>query len=386
MTKTGGKTMKFSTFLYNLKQGLKNIWRNKMFSLASVATMTACIFLFGLFYSIGTNFQKMLREIEEGVAVTVFFNEGISEQEISDIGQQIGSRPEVKEYKYKSSDEAWEEFKADYFEGYEDAAESFGDDNPLASADSYEIYLKDVSSQAELVAFLEATPGVREVRHSEVAAKTLTDFNRLIAYISVSVIVILIAVAVFLISNTVTVGISVRREEIAIMKLIGAKDSFVRAPFIVEGVTIGLIGSIIPLVILWLGIGESSKVFLIFLGGFFTVLINVIDGIRYTDKKLIEVADVMETPRIKRITRLVIPAALPSIFTGLKVALGNCWTCVVAAELVASTSGIGYMISNARNFGQMDVVIVGMLAIGLVGKIMDSLLNAIGNRILAWSL
>ena len=141
----------------------------------------------------------------------------------------------------------------------------------------------------------------------------------------------------------------------------------------------------IPLVILWMGIGENSKIFLIFLGGFFPVLINAIDGIRYTDKKLIEVAKVMETPGIKYITRLVIPAALPSIFTGLKVALGSCWTCVVAAELVASTSGIGYMISNARNFGRMDVVIVGMLAIGIVGKIMDSFLNVIGEKILSWN-
>ena len=142
----------------------------------------------------------------------------------------------------------------------------------------------------------------------------------------------------------------------------------------------------IPLVILWMGIGEPSKVFLIFLGGFFTVLINVTDGIRYTDKKLTEVAAMMETPHIKYITQLVIPAAMPSVFTGLRVALGSCWTCVVAAELVASSSGIGYMISNARNFGQMDVVIVGMLAIGVIGKIMDVILNAIGNRMLAWNL
>ena len=93
----------------------------------------------------------------------------------------------------------------------------------------------------------------------------------------------------------------------------------------------------------------------------------------------------METPRKKYITQLVIPAAMPSIFTGLKVSLGSCWTCVVAAELVASTSGIGYMISNARNFGQMDVVIVGMLSIGVVGKIMDVILNIIGKYVLAWN-
>ena len=141
----------------------------------------------------------------------------------------------------------------------------------------------------------------------------------------------------------------------------------------------------IPLVILWMGIGEGSKVFLIFLGGFFPVLINVTDGIRYTDKKLTEVAAVMETPKLKYITQLVIPAAMPSIFTGLRVSLGSCWTCVVAAELVASTSGIGYMISNARNFGQMDVVIVGMLAIGIVGKIMDVVLNSISRHVLAWN-
>lgn len=141
----------------------------------------------------------------------------------------------------------------------------------------------------------------------------------------------------------------------------------------------------IPLVILWMGIGEGSKVFLIFLGGFFNILLNVIDGVRYTDKKLLEVASVMETPRKKYIFQLVIPAAFPSIFTGLRIALGSCWTCVVAAELVASTSGIGYMISNARNFGQMDVVIVGMLSIGVVGKLMDVLLKIIEKRVLAWN-
>lgn len=141
----------------------------------------------------------------------------------------------------------------------------------------------------------------------------------------------------------------------------------------------------IPLVILWFGIGEGSKVFLIFLGGFFTNLLNVIDGIRYTDKKLLEVADVMETPKHKYIFQLIIPAAFPSIFTGLRVSLGSCWTCVVAAELVASTSGIGYMISNARNYGLMDVVIVGMLSIGVIGKLMDVILKKIEEKVLSWA-
>lgn len=141
----------------------------------------------------------------------------------------------------------------------------------------------------------------------------------------------------------------------------------------------------IPLVILWMGIGEESKVFLIFLGGFFVVLINVIDGIRYIDPKLIEVARAVETPKVKYVFQLVIPAAMPAIFTGLRVALGTSWSCVVAAELVAASSGIGYMISNARNFGQMDVVIIGMISIGIVGKVMDEVLKLIENKVLAWN-
>lgn len=141
----------------------------------------------------------------------------------------------------------------------------------------------------------------------------------------------------------------------------------------------------IPLVILWMGIGEASKVFLIFLGGFFVVLTNVIDGIRYIDPKLIEVANAAETPRAKFIFHLVIPAAMPTIFTGLRVALGTSWSCVVAAELVAASSGIGYMISNARNFGQMDVVIIGMVSIGIVGKLMDEILKVLEKKILAWN-
>ena len=141
----------------------------------------------------------------------------------------------------------------------------------------------------------------------------------------------------------------------------------------------------IPLVILWFGIGETGKVFLIFLGGFFTILINVIDGIRQVDQKLIEVSKVMETPFFKHIFLMIIPGAAANIFTGLRTGLSSCWMCVVAAELVSSTTGLGYMIMNARQFGQTDVVIVGMLTIGIVGKIMDSILKLIEDKIIRWN-
>ncbi|MEY8390989.1 ABC transporter permease [Lachnospiraceae bacterium] len=141
----------------------------------------------------------------------------------------------------------------------------------------------------------------------------------------------------------------------------------------------------IPLVILWFGIGEGGKIFLIFLGGFFTILINVIDGIRQTDTKLIEVSTSMETPFFKHIFMMVIPSAAPNIFTGLRTGLSSCWMCVVAAELVSSTTGLGYLIMNARQFGKTDVVIVGMLTIGITGKIMDSLLKLVEKLVVRWN-
>lgn len=141
----------------------------------------------------------------------------------------------------------------------------------------------------------------------------------------------------------------------------------------------------IPLVILWFGIGEGGKIFLIFLGGFFTILINVIDGIRQTDIKLIEVSTSMETPFFKHIFMMVIPSAAPNIFTGLRIGLSSCWMCVVAAELVSSTTGLGYLIMNARQFGKTDIVIVGMLTIGITGKIMDSLLKLAEKLVIRWN-
>jgi len=243
--------MRISTFFYTIKQGLVNIWKNKMFSLASIATMTACIFLFGLFYAIVTNFQATVKDVEAGVAVTVFFDKDISEQRIEEIGELIRERVEVSHCDFVSADEAWENYKDIYFEGNEEAAASFAGDNPLANSASYSIYMNDVSMQGTLVTYLKSIDGIRDVKQSELVANTLTDFNSLIGYISAGIILILLGVAIFLISNTITVGISVRREEIGIMKLIGATDYFVRAPFVVEGIVIGLIGAAIPLGILY---------------------------------------------------------------------------------------------------------------------------------------
>ncbi len=240
--------MRISTLWYTFKQGFKNIFRNKVFSLATIATISSCVFLFGLFYCLVINVQYSVKAAQSGVAVTVFFDEGLPDENIQQIGAQIQSREEVSEVKFVSSDEAWSSFKEDYLGEYADGYEG---DNPLEGSENYEIYLKDVSKQPELVAWLSTVPGIREVNRSDITAEVLTNVNVLISYVSLAIIGILLLVSVFLISNTVAMGISVRREEIGIMRLIGAKDFVVRSPFVIEGILIGLIGSALPLVAIY---------------------------------------------------------------------------------------------------------------------------------------
>jgi len=240
--------MRFSTLIYTLKQGIVNIFRNKWYSLASMATISACLFMFGILYAVVANFQHIVKEAQEGVAVTVFFNEDASDERIAEIGEMIEKRAEVSHVNFVSSDEAWESFKEEYLGEY---ADGFGDDNPIPDSENYEVYLNDVSMQENLVTYIESINGVRKVNRSEITANTLSGMNRLIGYVSAGIILILLAVSVFLISNTVTIGISVRKEEINIMKYIGATDFFVRAPFVIEGMLIGALGTVIPLTIIY---------------------------------------------------------------------------------------------------------------------------------------
>ena len=245
--------MKIRSLGYCVRQGFKNIWRNSMFSVASITTMTACILLFGMFFSVLMNVNFMIRTLEEEVGVTVLFDEGLEQDKIDEIGEKIRAMEHVTDVTYTSAEEAWEKFQQEYFEGNEEYAKSFSEngENPLANSASYTVRVDEIENQTSIVTRIKRLEGVRQVNQSAGATKTLISFNSLFTYVAVAIIALLLVVSVFLIANTVNVGISVRRHEIAIMKLIGATDSFVRAPFIVEGLLLGLIGSLIPLGILF---------------------------------------------------------------------------------------------------------------------------------------
>ena len=284
--------MRINTFFYTLKQGFRNIFRNKLFSLASIATIAACLFLFGIFYAIVANFQHIVKNAEEGVSVWVFFDEGIEDVRIQQIGDMIAKRPEVAKMDFISAEAAWEGFRDEYLGEYGDGFT----ENPLENSANYQVYLNDVSMQSALVTYLESIDGVRMVNRSELVATTLTGINALIAYVSVGIIALLLAVSMFLISNTVAIGISVRKEEINIMKYIGATDFFVRSPFVVEGIMIGLIGAALPL-------------------GFIYTIYNVV--LEYVTDRFPQLSSLLSFVAVEEVFNVLVPISL-----GLGVGIG----------------------------------------------------------------
>lgn len=284
--------MRINTLFYTLKQGFRNIFRNKLFSLASIATIAACLFLFGIFYAIVANFQHIVKNAEEGVSVWVFFDEGLEDVRIQQIGDMIAKRPEVAKMDFISAEEAWEGFRDEYLGEYGDGFT----ENPLENSANYQVYLNDVSMQSALVTYLESLDGVRMVNRSELVATTLTGINALIAYVSVGIIAILLAVSIFLISNTVAIGISVRKEEINIMKYIGATDFFVRSPFVVEGIMIGLIGAALPM-------------------GFIYAIYNVV--LTYVTDRFPQLSSLLSFVAVEEVFNVLVPVSL-----GLGVGIG----------------------------------------------------------------
>ncbi|WP_371836633.1 ABC transporter permease [Bacillus smithii] len=142
--------------------------------------------------------------------------------------------------------------------------------------------------------------------------------------------------------------------------------------------------AITPLFILWFGLGEESKILLIGLGAFFPLYVNTFLGIRKVDAKLFEVARILEFSKWKQIKLLIVPSALPNILLGIRLSLGAAWLSLVVAELMGSTSGLGYMMMDARQFSNTDIVFVGIIIFAIVGKLTDSLVRLMEKHFLKW--
>ena len=235
---------------YVFKTGFRNLGNKKLFSFASIATIASSVLVFCIFYILAININSLMQKVETTVGIQVFFENTLSEDEIQNIANQNFITDDVKSIKFKSSNEAWENFKKVYFDNNEELSAAFDDDNPLANSASYEILLNDITKQYEYVNYLKSIPGVRLVNYSNILIDALSSLNIGISTFSVGLISLLLFIAIILISNTITLASQFRRKENEIMRLIGATNFMIRMPFVIEGFLIGFFGSIIPIILL----------------------------------------------------------------------------------------------------------------------------------------
>lgn len=234
---------------YVFKTGFRNLGNKKLFTFASIGTIASSVLIFCIFFALANNIKGLIQKVETTIGIQVFFDNGLTEDEIVEIANEKFMTEDVKSMKFISSNEAWEKFKKEYFDDKAELAEAFEDDNPLANSSSYEILLNDITKQYGYVNYLKSIDGVRQINYSNVLIDALTKLNIGISSFSLILIVLLLIIAMILISNTISLSSQFRKKENEIMRLIGATKFMIRAPFVIEGFFIGLFGSLIPVII-----------------------------------------------------------------------------------------------------------------------------------------
>lgn len=239
-----------------VKEGVKSVFRNGLMSVASIGTITATLLILGIVFCLVVNVQSFATGLDSNLGMVAFLKEGITEEEVATLSRELEQREDIQSFRYVSPEDAWEVFKQEILGGDEISEmlmDDLNEDNPLANSANIEIYAKNAADQPGIVSYLEASPLVRKVSYSANASQALTSFRNLVTYIGVALIAFLIFVALLLIANTIKLSVYIRRNEISIMKYIGATDGFVRLPFIIEGVLIGVLGAIIPTLLIYFG-------------------------------------------------------------------------------------------------------------------------------------
>lgn len=238
--------VKIRTIKHLTKEGILSIWKNRLMSLASIGTIMLCLILLGVSYSIAANVDYLLHQIESNIGITAYIDEDINEEDIAALKTKIENTPYVTTVTYISKEDALLSFSQDSSIG--NVMEQFKQDNPLPA--SFEIKMDQLENQDAIIGALE-TYNELELSYFQAETPMLVELNNSIRLISIAVIASLTMVGIILMSNTIKLTVYIRRKEINIMKYIGAADWFIRAPFVIEGILIGLIGGIIPIFVIW---------------------------------------------------------------------------------------------------------------------------------------
>lgn len=236
MARNGRKSFNLT---YLTKEGVRNVWSNRLMSLASVAVLTSCLVLIGCAVMLFVNVDAMLENVEDQNVIMVYLNDDLTEDQINQAGQDIRMIPNVETADFVSKEEA-----------YESQLESLGEDATLLDGleenpmpDSYKVTLSDLVDYDNVLKLLGTVDNVLSVRGNSDLAGQVRQIRKGITYVCLGIIAMLLVVSLFIISNTVRVTMYNRRLEISIMKAVGATNWFIRWPFIIEGIVIGIISS-----------------------------------------------------------------------------------------------------------------------------------------------
>ena len=238
--------MRPSTIKYYLKEGFVGLLKNRLMTVASIATVAACIFIVSFSVCVISNLNSMLHQLEDTIGIAVFLEDDLSSDEITALRDNIATIDHVTNVLYISPDEALESIKEDWDAG--DLLDGFnGENNPLSH--SFEIEIDSIENQNSVLTSLSSLSGVRNIRHAQTETDILLKLNKIVSIIGIVVMALLAVISVVIIMNTIKISVYTRRTEISIMKFVGATDWFIRWPFIIEGIFIGIIGSIIPMIV-----------------------------------------------------------------------------------------------------------------------------------------
>ena len=242
--------MKLSGVKYLTKQGIDNIWKNRMMSFASFCVLLVSLLLVGISILFYVNLNSIIGGIENKNEVIVFLDQNITQEETEDVQAKLEQIDNINDISFYSKDEAFDSMK-DSMAEYADVFDSLGDDNPLP--DSFRIKIKDINLTSETVTLINELDHVSSIRAPYDFVNILTEMRKIISWVAMAIIIALVIVSMVIISNTTKASVFARRNEISIMKYVGATDAFIRVPFFVEGMITGIVAGIGATVITWLG-------------------------------------------------------------------------------------------------------------------------------------
>ena len=242
--------MKLSGVRYLTRQGLENIWKNRMMAFASFCVLLVSILLVGVSVLLFMNLDSMIGGIEDKNEVIVFLNTDITQEQTEQVQSKLEQMDNIENITFYSKEKAMEDMK-DSMKEYADVFDSLGTDNPLP--DSFRLRIKDISHTAETVTLMKEIDNILKIRAPYDFVNVLSEIRNIITWVASAVIIALAIVSMVIISNTTKASVFARRNEISIMKYVGATNAFIRFPFFVEGMVTGAVAGVIATIITWIG-------------------------------------------------------------------------------------------------------------------------------------